>query len=173
MAGVKKNERLSEATKQLLVDLYATGKSINDISKEIGINYSATRRAIATSGIMRDRLTARRAVGWDGSRARKGIKRPPYSEEWRERMSISAIKRWDKTSKGLRTTSQGYISYTRGEMCEKLYHRVLVESFIGRKLRKDEVVHHKDGNKLNNDISNLVIMTPSEHALYHAQRRSK
>ena len=172
MAGVKKSERMSEATKQLLINLYAAGKSINDISKETGINYSATRRAVSASGIMRERLTARMAVGWDGSRARKGMKRKPCSEEVRRKMSASAIKKWDKISTGLRVTSQGYIAYTRGDMCEKLFHRVLVASFIGRELRKNEVIHHKDGNKQNNDISNLIIMTPSEHMSHHRKRRT-
>jgi len=29
------------------------------------------------------------------------------------------------------------------------------------------VVHHRDGDKTNNDPSNLVVMTRSEHALEH------
>ena len=48
------------------------------------------------------------------------------------------------------------------------YHRVLMEQKIGRKLLKREVVHHIDGNKLNNDINNLELFSSkSEHLRFH------
>ena len=46
-------------------------------------------------------------------------------------------------------------------------HRYLMEQHLGRKLTQNEVVHHKDGNPLNNDLSNLEIMPLSEHARMH------
>ena len=47
-----------------------------------------------------------------------------------------------------------------------------MEKHIGRKLSIFEVVHHKDGNPENNNINNLVIMTPEDHiSLHHAGRR--
>lgn len=42
-------------------------------------------------------------------------------------------------------------------------HRYIMEQFLGRKLLKNEHVHHKDGNGLNNDINNLELLTNSEH----------
>ena len=36
-------------------------------------------------------------------------------------------------------------------------HRLVMENHIGRYLTKDEVVHHKDENPSNNDISNLEL----------------
>ena len=36
-------------------------------------------------------------------------------------------------------------------------HRIVVENFIGRKLTKEETVHHISGNKQENDISNLML----------------
>lgn len=38
---------------------------------------------------------------------------------------------------------------------------------------KDYVVHHKDGNKLNNKPSNLEILTWGEHSNLHSQKASK
>ncbi len=49
-----------------------------------------------------------------------------------------------------------------------LEHRYLMEQHLGRPLRDDEIVHHKDHNKLNNDISNLEIMDLATHSRYHA-----
>lgn len=48
-----------------------------------------------------------------------------------------------------------------------LLHRLIVENELGRFLTKDEIVHHKDGNKKNNDPSNLEVMTAAEHASLH------
>ena len=47
-------------------------------------------------------------------------------------------------------------------------HKLVVEKFIGRKLKPNEVVHHIDENKLNNDISNLMVFqSQKEHAEFH------
>ena len=47
-------------------------------------------------------------------------------------------------------------------------HRVVMERIIGRKLKKGEVVHHIDGNKKNNDSSNLQLFkSQSEHVSHH------
>jgi hypothetical protein len=36
-------------------------------------------------------------------------------------------------------------------------HRLVMERQLGRKLLPNETVHHRDGNKLNNDITNLEL----------------
>lgn len=47
-------------------------------------------------------------------------------------------------------------------------HRRVVEEFIGRKLTKEEVVHHLDFNKHNNSINNLMIFPNQKaHASFH------
>jgi len=42
-------------------------------------------------------------------------------------------------------------------------HRLKVEKKLGRKLRPDEHVHHKDHNKDNNHGGNLAPMSKAEH----------
>ncbi len=42
-------------------------------------------------------------------------------------------------------------------------HRLVAENKIGRRLLKSEIVHHKDGNTLNNDPSNLEVMDKRDH----------
>lgn len=47
-------------------------------------------------------------------------------------------------------------------------HRLVAEQIVGRYLKPEEVVHHKDENTLNNDVSNLMVFaTASDHASYH------
>ena len=65
--------------------------------------------------------------------------------------------------KGGHIARSGYkIVSKRGET--NLYeHRLVAEQTIGRPLERDEVVHHVDGNRSNNDPSNLVVMKRREH----------
>ncbi len=53
-----------------------------------------------------------------------------------------------------------------------LNHRAIVERFINRKLKKEEVVHHIDENKKNNKIENLMLFpTQKEHMQFHCKVR--
>lgn len=59
----------------------------------------------------------------------------------------------------------GYLRVSNGEYV----HRLVMEEYLGRKLRKDEHVHHIDGNVANNLISNLEVVTNSSHRKLHAK----
>ena len=50
-------------------------------------------------------------------------------------------------------------------------HRRVARVKIGRELKPDEVVHHIDGNKRNNNPNNLQVMTRSEHMRHHMIQR--
>lgn len=60
-----------------------------------------------------------------------------------------------------------------GSHTSKSYPRVIMEKVLGRELRDDEEVHHKDENPMNNDPSNLIVMTKEEHIRLHALENSK
>ena len=47
-------------------------------------------------------------------------------------------------------------------------HRVVMEEYLGRKLRSDETVHHINMNKLDNRIENLWLCNCVEHHTAHA-----
>jgi len=50
-------------------------------------------------------------------------------------------------------------------------HRIIAEQIIGRSLSTKEVVHHIDGNKLNNHPGNIaVLVNQGEHARRHHRK---
>jgi len=50
-------------------------------------------------------------------------------------------------------------------------HRMIMELKIGRKLKPDEIVHHKDGNSWNNCPDNLEIVNRATHMKLHEKER--
>lgn len=50
-------------------------------------------------------------------------------------------------------------------------HRMIIENYLGRKLNRNEVVHHINGDKSDNRIENLKVMSLSEHTKLHMKNR--
>jgi hypothetical protein len=48
---------------------------------------------------------------------------------------------------------------------------VVMENHLGRLLKEDEEVHHKDENQKNNALSNLELKNHDEHQISHAKKR--
>lgn len=46
-------------------------------------------------------------------------------------------------------------------------HRVKMEQKLGRRLRRTEIVHHKNENKQDNRHNNMVVMPLSDHTRKH------
>lgn len=54
-----------------------------------------------------------------------------------------------------------------------LEHRAKAEQKIGRTLKKHEDVHHKNGNKKDNRMSNLEVLHHKDHAGHHQTMKGK
>lgn len=136
---------------------YESGESLKDIGLRLGLSSTAVRNRIRIAGgSLRDHRESGKM--WA---QRKGYKGPqiPQEELWN----------W----KGGRTTQKGYVAVlakdhprvpSHGYMPE---HVLVAEKMIGRYLRHDEVVHHRNGIKTDNRPDNLEVMTRAEHMRHH------
>lgn len=75
-----------------------------------------------------------------------------------------------------RSTSAGYVmvyapDHPRAQHGYIWEHILVVEKELGRYLEPDEVVHHIDRRKDNNDPSNLLVLTKTQHCALHYQEK--
>lgn len=163
---------MASVNKVILARLYLSdGLSIPDVAKTFGISYSTARKALLDAGVvLRSRADGVKNASHKLGKHLVGKKRV-FTEAWKANISAARLRYAEKNARGVSPKTDGYVEVTRGPNKGRGLHIVTMESHIGRRLRPDEVVHHRDENKHNNELSNLELMSRAEHARLHRQLR--
>lgn len=66
-----------------------------------------------------------------------------------------------------------YLRIWKGRRRSELLHRYIAKKYFGEEMVSGLVVHHIDGNRLNNEIENLRLMTNKEHMSLHSRQQSE
>ena len=70
--------------------------------------------------------------------------------------------------------TDGYVMVYVGNEKYQYEHILVMEKHLGRKLKRNEIPHHVDESfkgKSNNDLSNLELMTKSDHVKHHLKSK--
>lgn len=162
---------MASVNKVMLERLYLEDrKSIPDVAAAIGVHPSTARYWLLKHGIkLRSRADGVRAASHKLGKHLAGKPRP-FSDEHRASLSTS---RRTAPAAGVSVKPNGYIEITRGTNKGRSQHSVVMEAHIGRLLLQNEVVHHVDGDRQNNSIENLQLMTRAEHTRLHRLEQLK
>ena len=142
--------------------------SLPQIAERSGLPISRIRARLLAAGVpLRPRGDAVRLRGAHLSAQRRGMKRPPFTQEHRDGIREGKLRHGAQHARGVSLKANGYLEYTRGPHKGRLVHVVAMEKRLGRRLRPDETVHHIDGDRQNNNDDNLALVTRAGHGRWH------
>ena len=157
------------------------GESLRMIAKDIGICKDTLSKHLKANGVqVPTRIDGMKNVWKNHTHPRIG-KKGPDCPVYGKKMSEATRKKmrpiWDEIGDQRRhyrkKHSDGYIcvylpnNHAADRGGYVLEHRAVMENHFGRLLSQEEVVHHKNGDKKDNRIENLVVVTRSEHINLH------
>jgi len=127
-----------------IYELFESGSTIAEIVQKLSTNRETVRQYL----LKRYTPKQKRAIVLKNFRQPKGQASP----NWKG---------------GKEITKAGYVRLWISRDKRVLEHRQLMEGHLGRKLNRDEVVHHINGNNADNRLANLQLTTFSEDIRRH------
>lgn len=142
-----RNTPYNAAEKNLLIDYYSQNHSVRECANKFGMSTTTVISYMREAGISRTRSEScvlrdsnrGRGSRWNGGRSARY--KPGY-------MSV-------------------YTGVKNGVSTYRTEHLLIVEKVLGRKMKKGEVVHHINGNGLDNRNGNLLVCSNPYHGFLH------
>ena len=176
--------KVTDEIKEKVISLYVSGETTRDSAKACGISTGSAFKVLKAAGVMRTNGDAHRGFKKSPEECKRigDMRRGTHHTEEAKRKMSEAHKIHHAGHRKLR--DDGYIKVyfpdhpdatKDGYVAE---HRLVMERAVGRRLEKNEVVHHINHIRTDNRIENLKLMTFSEHMSLHmrerhAERRNK
>jgi len=127
-----------------IYELFEAGSMISEIVVRVGTNRESVRKYL----LKRYTPKQKRRTVLTNFRQPKGKNSP----NWKG---------------GREITKAGYVRLWISRTERVMEHRLVMEEHLGRKLSRDEVVHHINGNNADNRLVNLQLTTLSEDISRH------
>lgn len=149
----------------VFIDLYEQGKSGLEIARFFGIGRTTVSRYYKLYGLKPRSLSeVRKNKYWGPSE----IQKKKLSELGRSQIG-NKNPAWKG---GISIDNFGYRRIRIGNKYVK-EHRYVMERKLGRPLLPNEEIHHINGNKLDNRLENLKLLSKSEHAKLHWDKEKR
>ncbi len=150
-----------------MINRYLSGESSSDIADDLGISAVHVRRVLKGASVTLRSASEGKKLALSRADVREKMSRAATGRKLSEKAKARLRERVGPLNHnwmaGLTLSSSGYLQFTNsqenGVNAGRLLHQVIAEWKYERRTGQGEHVHHIDGNKLNNDPNNLIILS--------------
>ena len=134
---------ITDADKDIIEARVQAGESLRTIAKDYGVHWQTIQK---------------RRERWGLPKLKQGLVRGENHASWK---GGEYVDKWGY--------HRVYAPGTGRTFPYANKHTLVMEEKLGRRIERNEVVHHIDGDKLNNDPDNLIVVTRAQHRILHGQ----